>query len=159
MLGNRGFQCNGGPWDGKKLYLTTPYTNVMRIGMYVGRYIMYKANSWHVKWESRMEGNGLFHAEIESMKKRTVDIGKVVEQVESSSKALKTVMARHEFGFSITHYRRFFQHLAGVEIPNSSVWHMVRCQHWNMGMKLFDIADAQFDVVEPLVPIAGDVDG
>lgn len=88
----------------------------------------------------------------------TKDIGRAIEVVESHSKALKTVMTRHERGFSIYHYRRYFSHINGVEIPNSSEWVLTRCQHWAMGEKLFDIADETCTVLADPVGIPGDIE-
>ncbi len=96
--------------------------------------------------------------EIEFCRKYVYDIGPIKSTVQSESNGLRTVMSQHDKGFSITHYRRFFKHLLGVEIPGSSEWKVVRHQQWS-STKLFDIADSSYQEQEPSQPIQGDVDG
>ncbi len=104
-----------------------------------------------------MESSEAFNEAIKKAVEATNGIGPVVESVESKSRSLRTVITRHQRGFCVQHYRRYFQHINGVEIPNTSEWVLTRCQQWSMGQKLFDIADAT--VLDDPVGVPGDIDG
>lgn len=87
----------------------------------------------------------------------SADIGEVLLVTSKDHMGLRTVMRHHKNGFSITHFRRHFRHLAGREIKGSSTWKMVRHQEWII-TKSVDVIDPAYQDVEPSEPIKGDVD-
>jgi hypothetical protein len=85
------------------------------------------------------------------------DIGEIREIVSKESHGLRTVIRFHGRGFSMTQYRRTFQHNGQVEIPGTSQWHIVRHQEWSARLS-YDWLDEAYHDVAPSQPIKGDRD-
>jgi hypothetical protein len=56
------------------------------------------------------------------LKRERPRLGRVVDVVSTTSPAIKTVMRRHENGFSVTYFRRFFAMQNGKRVDGSDSW-------------------------------------